>query len=76
VCIAPGDAVIVDASGAVRVTAAESERVLDAARAYATAEARVMAALAAGEPLVEAYRFKKDVVNEITSAVTEWRRGR
>jgi len=44
--------------------------------AYATAEARVMAALAAGEPLVEAYRFKKDVVNEITSAVTEWRRGR
>ena len=76
VSAAPGDAVIVDASGATRVTAAEVDRVLDAASSYAAAEARVMAALAAGEPLVEAYRFKKVVVDEITSAVTERRRGR
>ena len=76
VVIAPGDPVIVDASGAVRVPAAECDRVLDAARTYAAAEEQVMAALAAGEPLVEAYRFKKAMVSELTKTIAGWRRGR
>jgi 4-hydroxy-4-methyl-2-oxoglutarate aldolase len=76
VAVAPGDAVIVDASGAVRLTAAQRDGVLDAARAYAAAEENVMAALAIGEPLVEAYRFKKLVVAELTATVAEWGRGR
>ena len=58
------------------MTAAQREGVLDAARAYAAAEEKVMAALAAGEPLVEAYRFKKLVVAELTATVAEWGRGR
>ena len=76
VAVAPGDPVIVDASGAVRVPAAECDRVLDAARIYAAAEEQVMVALAAGEPLVEAYRFKKAMVSELTKAIAGWRRGR
>lgn len=76
VSVAPGDAVIVDASGAVRVPAAVRDGVLGAARTYAAAEARVMAALAAGEPLVEAYRFKKVVVDELAATVAEWGRER
>ena len=76
VSVVPGDAVVVDASGAVRVSAAQHDGVLDAARAYAAAEEKVMAALAAGEPLVEAYRFKKLVVAELTATVADWGRGR
>ena len=76
VTVAPGDAVIVDSSGAVRLTAADRDGVLDAARAYAAAEEQVMAALAAGEPLVEAYRFKKLVVSELTATIDEWGRAR
>ena len=75
IAIAPGDQVIVDASGAVRVPADACDRVLDAARAYAAAEDRSLTALAAGEPLVEAYRFKKDSVSELTAMLAEWRRG-
>jgi 4-hydroxy-4-methyl-2-oxoglutarate aldolase len=74
--VVPGDAVIVDASGAVRLAAAQRDGVLDAARAYAAAEEKVMAALAAGVPLVEAYRFKKVAVAELTATVAEWGRGR
>jgi regulator of RNase E activity RraA len=75
VVIAAGDPVIVDASGAVRVPASECDRVLDAARTYAAAEEQVMVALAAGEPLVEAYRFKKQMVSELTAKIGEWGRG-
>jgi 4-hydroxy-4-methyl-2-oxoglutarate aldolase len=76
VVIAPGDPVIVDASGAVRVPVLDCDRVLDAARTYAAAEEQVMAALAAGAPLVEAYRFKKAMVGELTTTIAGWRRGR
>ena len=75
VTVAPGDAVIVDPSGAVRVPAAVCEWVLDAARAYAAAEEQVMTALASGEPLVEAYRFKKATVGELTAQIAERGRG-
>ena len=74
VSVAPGDAVIVDASGAVRLATSQRDGVLDAARAYAAAEEKVMAALAAGEPLVEAYRFKKHVVDELIATIAEWGR--
>lgn len=66
--VAPGDAVVVDSSGAVRVPADDAGRILDAARAYAEAEEQVMVALASGEPLLDAYRFKKAVVAELTAA--------
>jgi 4-hydroxy-4-methyl-2-oxoglutarate aldolase len=76
VVVAPGDPVIVDASGAVRVPAADCERVLGAARTYALVEEQVMSALAAGEALVDAYRFKKSMVGQLTNEIAEWRRGR
>jgi regulator of RNase E activity RraA len=66
--ITAGDTIVVDASGAVRIPADESTEVLEAARTYAGAEQQVLDALAAGEPLVEAYRFKKAVVSELTAA--------
>jgi 4-hydroxy-4-methyl-2-oxoglutarate aldolase len=66
--VAPDDLMIVDESGAVRVPAADAASILDAARAYAAAEEQVMAALAAGERLVDAYRFKKSVVTQLTAA--------
>jgi 4-hydroxy-4-methyl-2-oxoglutarate aldolase len=68
--VAPGDEVVVDSSGAVRVPAADAARILDAARAYAEAEAQVMVALASGEPLLDAYRFKKAVVAQLTAAAS------
>jgi regulator of RNase E activity RraA len=76
VVVAPGDPVIVDASGAVRVPAVDCERVLGAARTYALAEEQVMSALAAGEALVDAYLFKKSMVGQLTNEIAEWRRGR
>jgi regulator of RNase E activity RraA len=76
VVIAPGDPVVVDASGAVRVPLADCQRVLASARAYAAAEEQVMAALAAGEPLRDAYRFKKSMVGQLTAEIAESRRGR
>ncbi|MEO8692614.1 MAG: RraA family protein [Acidimicrobiales bacterium] len=76
VSVTPGDAVVVDASGAVRLATSTRDGVLDAARAYAAAEEQVLAALAAGEPLVEAYRFKKAVVNQLTATLTDWGRSR
>ena len=66
--VMPGDPIVVDASGAVRLPAASGPRILDAARAYAEAEEQVLAALEAGERLVEAYRFKKSIVAELSAA--------
>ena len=66
--VAPGDPIVVDASGAVRLPAADATRLLEAAGEYANAEEQVLAALAAGERLVDAYRFKKVVVAELTAA--------
>lgn len=66
--VAPGDPIVVDASGAVRLPPADATRLLEAAGEYANAEEQVMAALAAGERLVDAYRFKKVVVAELTAA--------
>ena len=59
VVVAPGDLVVVDAGGALRIPAAEEEPILAAARAYASAEEEVLAALARGEALLPgAYHHK------------------
>lgn len=62
VTIEPGDPVVIDADGVVALPAARAAEVLAMAEAYATAEATVLAELAAGRPLSEAYRHKAAVV--------------
>lgn len=51
--VLPGDYAIADASGAVFITAADIERVLDAAETIAGREAAMARALMAGRPLTE-----------------------
>ncbi len=65
VTIAPGDPVVIDADGVVALPAARAPEVLAMAEAYATAEATVLADLAAGLPLREAYRHKAAFVTEL-----------
>ncbi len=65
VAVAPGDLVLIDGSGTVRVPADIADQVLEGARRYAAGEALVAAALADGEPLTSAYRHKKAVVTEL-----------
>jgi 4-hydroxy-4-methyl-2-oxoglutarate aldolase len=65
VVIAAGDTIVADETGCVRIAQAEVDEVLDAARAYAAGEARVVQALQAGEPLTRAYLHKKTVVDEL-----------
>ena len=60
-----GDHVLVDATGAVRIAAADLDAVLDAASRYAAAEDQVLAAMAAGERLHTAYLHKKSIVDEL-----------
>jgi 4-hydroxy-4-methyl-2-oxoglutarate aldolase len=59
------DHVLVDATGAVRITADVLADVLAAAVRYAAAEDEVLAALAAGERLDTAYLHKKSIVDEL-----------
>ncbi len=63
--VGTGDHVLADGSGCVRIPAAALEAVLTAGRTYAAAEARVAAALLAGEPLREAYRHKRVMLDEL-----------
>lgn len=63
--IAPGDAIVVDASGCVRVTGGDVDDVLDAAVAYSTAEAKVVRALEGGAALASAYLHKRSIVTEL-----------
>ena len=63
--IDPDDHIVADATGAIRVRGADLDDVLSAAAMYAAAEERVVEALRHGEPLTSAYRYKKDVVDEL-----------
>lgn len=63
--IAADDMIVADATGCVRVPAALTARVLQAAGRYAAAEDLVAAALSEGEPLAHAYRHKKSIVDEL-----------
>ncbi len=65
VLVAPGDTIVVDATGAVRVQAADADRVLEAARRYAAGEEQVLAALEQGEALLDAYRHKRNTVETL-----------
>ena len=63
--VAPDDLIVVDATGCVRVSAADAEEVLKAANVYAAAEDLVVKALNEGEPLARAYRHKKTITDEL-----------
>ena len=60
--IAPGDHVVLDDSGCVRIKANELQEVLLAATEYEEAEEKVLSAITSGERLNSAYRHKADVV--------------
>jgi regulator of RNase E activity RraA len=63
--VAPDDLIVVDATGCVRVHAANADDVLCAAQQYAAAEDLVVKALDEGEPLARAYRHKKAITDEL-----------
>ncbi len=65
VAIAAGEAIVIDDTGCVRLSMADEIQVLDAARRYTAAEEQVVAALATGMSLTEAYLLKKIVVDEL-----------
>lgn len=60
-----GDLLVADATGCVRVAAAERTEVLEAAALYAEAEDQVLTAVRSGIPLAEAYLFKKAAVDQL-----------
>lgn len=60
-----GDRIVADATGCVRIRAAEADEVLAAAADYAAAEESVVAAVLAGVPLAEAYLAKKIAVDQL-----------
>ena len=60
-----GDTVVADATGCVRITSGDRERVLEAAGFYADAEDRVLDAVRSGTPLAEAYLIKKTAVDQL-----------
>jgi regulator of RNase E activity RraA len=59
------DRIVADATGCVRVRARDADEVLPAAALYAAAEAQVVDAVRAGEPLAEAYLIKKTAVDQL-----------
>jgi 4-hydroxy-4-methyl-2-oxoglutarate aldolase len=65
VSVAPGDVIVVDSAGAVRVPAGVADAVLVDARIYTDGEEKVLAELAAGVPLIEAYRHKRAAVDQL-----------
>jgi 4-hydroxy-4-methyl-2-oxoglutarate aldolase len=67
--VEPGDVIVVDGSGAVRIPAAHADRVLAAATHYADGEERVKEALSDGESLLEAYRHKRNAAETIRRAL-------
>jgi regulator of RNase E activity RraA len=65
--VAPGATVIQDAAGVVVLPSGgpPPQDLLDTASAYATAEDNVLAELAAGVRLVDAYRHKRSILKRI-----------
>jgi regulator of RNase E activity RraA len=60
-----GDTVVADATGCVRIAAADRAAVFEAAGVYAAAEQRVLDAVRSGTPLSEAYLIKKTAVDQL-----------
>lgn len=63
--IGADDHVLADATGCVRLRANDFDAVIEAACRYTDGERQVVEALAGGEPLTSAYRYKKSVVDEL-----------
>lgn len=63
--IAPGDTMVLDSGGCMRLAASRAAGLLDAARRYAEAEERVVADVRSGVPLRDAYRHVQAAVTAI-----------
>jgi 4-hydroxy-4-methyl-2-oxoglutarate aldolase len=70
VTVRPGDTVVVDASGAVRLRADHAEPILAAAASYAEGEQRVLDALDRSEPLMGAIGEKAAAVAALREQLT------
>jgi len=62
VTVSPGDTIILDDSGCIRLESTDSSDVLAAAALYERAEEEVLGALAAGERIKSAYKYKSSAV--------------
>lgn len=69
--ITPGDLIVADATGAVRVPEARAAEVLGDASVYAIGEEHVLDRLAGGQRLVEAYRAKQVVVDRLQNPIDD-----
>ncbi len=65
VVVTPGDVIVADASGCIRLAASRADDLVAAGAAYAAGETSLVAALAAGEPLASAYAIKKQAVDPL-----------
>jgi regulator of RNase E activity RraA len=63
--VVPGDVIVVDDTGAVRIPADRADEILEDARAYAAGEDQLLDALASGETIKDAYRLKQEVVDRL-----------
>ncbi len=63
--IDPGDTIVVDDSGCVRIAASHADDVMAAASTYAGGEDHLVADLVAGKTLIEAYPHKKRAVEAL-----------
>jgi 4-hydroxy-4-methyl-2-oxoglutarate aldolase len=63
--VVPGDVIVVDDTGAVRIPADRADEILADARSYATGEDALLDALAGGETIKDAYRLKQEVVDRL-----------
>jgi regulator of RNase E activity RraA len=70
ILIREGDSIVFDADGCVTISASTKDRILADSARYAAAEDQVVEALAAGEPLSTAYRYKSAVVSVLRGETT------
>jgi len=63
--VSSGDQIVLDDSGCVRLASSDAQEILEAAALYEKGEEQVLVALAAGERLNSAYRYKADVVSRL-----------
>ncbi len=63
--VSSGDQVVLDDSGCIRLASSDAQEILEAAALYEKGEEQVLQALAAGERLNSAYRYKADVVSRL-----------
>jgi 4-hydroxy-4-methyl-2-oxoglutarate aldolase len=69
--VRPGDVVVVDATGVVRIPADRADDILADARAYTDGEERVLDGLANGQRLVDAYGMKQEAVDRLLGGTND-----